>query len=65
MRMGQVRFWQIDPARITTDRVQLWNDSGTMITAQLSKKDAQQMILDRKCFVMTEQAIGLYEGSAK
>lgn len=50
--------WQTKPENVTTDKVQLWSQSGTMVTAQLSNKDAREMVANGSCFVITSQAIG-------
>ena len=49
--------WQKDPNNITTDTVQFWVN-GIMITAQLTKEEAQQKLREGKAFVISEQAIG-------
>lgn len=54
--------WQLDPRKLDTQKVQVWSKSGTMLTAQMPKKEAQQLVKNRKAFVVTGQAIGLFEG---
>lgn len=61
MRYEKAQGWQKDPNSIDTERVQFWTAEGTMLTAQMSKADAQKMVRDRKCFVITGQAIGQYD----
>jgi len=53
--------WQLDPKQIDNPTVQLWLRSGTMITAQLPKKDAQKLVKAKKAYVITGQAIGMFE----
>ena len=53
--------WQLDPKKIDTSKVQVWTRSGTMITAQMPKKDAQTLVKNKKAFIITGQAIGLFE----
>lgn len=49
--------WQKNPELIKTNHVQFWA-SGIMVTAQMTKKQAQQMIKVGSAFVISEQAIG-------
>lgn len=49
--------WQLDPQGITTDTVQYWK-GGTMLTAQLTKLRAQELVADGNAFVISSQAIG-------
>ena len=53
--------WQRDPQNIETDKVQFWS-SGIMVTAQLSKKDAQMMVEQGGVFVINAQAVGAMNG---
>ena len=48
---------QMNPDRITTDTVQLWQN-GIMVTAMIKNEEAKEMIKNRQAFVITEQAIG-------
>ena len=54
---SELSDFQKNPESISTDTVQLWRN-GIMITAQLTKKDAQEMIKKEKAFCITDQAIG-------
>jgi hypothetical protein len=49
--------WQKNPEEITTSRVQYWAN-GIMITAQLSNKEAKEMVGNGMAFVICSQAIG-------
>lgn len=53
--------WQFDPKQLDTKKVQVWSRSGTMLTAQMDRKDAQKLVRSRKAFVITGQAIGLFK----
>ena len=55
------RKLDMNPDHIRTETVQLWKN-GVMITAQLSKEEAKEMVKSGKAFVITGQAIGLLEG---
>ena len=56
MKKENLKNWQKDPKSITTDRVQLWQN-GVMITAQISREDAQAMVRNHRAFVISSQAI--------
>jgi hypothetical protein len=47
--------------QLDTPKVQVWSRSGTMMTAQMPKKDAQNLVKNKKAFVITGQAIGLFK----
>ena len=49
--------WQTIPDSIKSEPVQYWHN-GVMVTARLSKKEAQKLIIDGKAFAMTDCAIG-------
>ncbi len=49
--------WQSDPSHITTPRVQLWSQSGTM-RGVISSELAVQLVNDKTHFVISCQAIG-------
>ncbi len=53
----RVGNWQSDPSHITTPRVQLWSQSGTM-RGVISSELAVQLVNDGKHFVISCQAIG-------
>lgn len=50
--------WQTNPENIKTERVQYWNDC-CMLTAQMIKEEAQELVKNKKAFIITEQAIGV------
>ena len=52
------RKLDMNPEHILTETVQLWKN-GIMITAQLSKEKAKEMVRQRKAFVISSQAISL------
>ena len=52
------RKLDMNPEHIKTEEVQLWKDS-IMVTAQLSKEKAKEMVREGKAFVISSQAIGL------
>lgn len=49
--------WQKDPSNIKTENVQYWQN-GIMVTARMSRKEAQELVSDGYAFVITDQAIG-------
>ena len=49
--------WQTEPDNIETDKVQLWHN-GIMLTANITKQEARQMVIDGTAFIITGQAIG-------
>ena len=49
---------KLNPEDLTTEKVQYWSDSGTMITAQMSRLEASKLVRESKAFVISEQAIG-------
>ena len=49
--------WQKNPEEIKTSTVQFWTN-GTMVTAQMSNKEAREMVANGSAFVITSQAIG-------
>ena len=51
-------FEFVDDCGLTTDRVQVWNDS-TMLTAQMPVEKARQFVRDGRAKVICEQAIQL------
>jgi hypothetical protein len=53
--------WQLNPKSLETKTIQLWTASGVMLTAQLTKTEAEKMVSDGRCFVITSQAIGFKE----
>ena len=52
------RKLDMNSEHILTETVQLWKN-GIMITAQLSKEKAKEMVRQKKAFVISSQAIGL------
>ena len=50
--------WQLNPDNIKTEKVQYWNDC-CMLTAQMLKSEAQELVKSGKAFIITEQAIGV------
>ena len=60
MKRGQERWrWQRKPGAIQTKQVQLWRN-GIMLTAQLTREDAQEMVQRGQAFVICSQAISNY-----
>ena len=49
--------WQNDPKQIKTNWVQYWKN-GIMLTAQLSKENAQELVRTGEAFVISSQAVG-------
>ncbi len=49
--------WQTDPSLIDTETVQYWRD-GVMLTAQMKKERARELVETGQAFVITGQAIG-------
>jgi uncharacterized metal-binding protein len=49
--------WQKNPEAIKTDKVQYWRN-GIMLTAQMTKQTAQELVKNGSAFVICEQAIG-------
>lgn len=54
------REWQLNPNSVNSQNIQLWSPD-IMLTAKLRKEEAQQMVRDGRCFVITSQAIGFKE----
>lgn len=50
------RPWQTDPSSLTTKRVQVWLESGTMM-GSTPLEEAQRLVKEGKAFVITDQAI--------
>ena len=62
MKRGQEHWnWQRRPSHLTTPRVQLWRAMGVMLTAQLTLAEARERVQEGTAFVITCQAIQLYE----
>ena len=62
MKRGHEYYkFQTDPETIKTAKVQVWSATGGMLTAQCSKKDAQDAIRAGNAFAICGQAIGKYE----
>ena len=56
------RPWQFEAESIDTDKVQWWRN-GVMLTAQLAKADACEMVERGTAYVISGQAIGvIYNG---
>lgn len=49
--------WQQDASKIETSTVQYWR-MGVMVTAQMTKERAQELVRGGSAFVITSQAIG-------
>ena len=49
--------WQRNPYNLTTEKVQYWLNSGTMITAQMTLEKAREMVYEGRAFVISDQAI--------
>lgn len=49
--------WQKNPESIKIERVQYWR-RGIMLTAQMTKEAAQELVENGEAFVITGQAIG-------
>lgn len=49
--------WQLDPEMIDTEKVQYWHN-GIMLTANITRENAQRMITKNEAFVISSQAIG-------
>lgn len=62
---GCEQQWQREPARLTTDYVQVWSANGGMITAQMPLATAQDMVRDGKVFIISEQAIGHFDSECE
>jgi len=62
MKRGQEHWrWQRRPNTLTTRNVQLWRATGLMLTARLTLEEARKMVQDGIAYVISDQAIGLYE----
>lgn len=59
-RKWEPATWQKDPAVLKTDKVQVWTQSGTMLTAEMPLEEARRMVVEGKAYVITAQAIGRY-----
>ncbi len=57
--------WQRDPESITTDRVQFWTHSGSMVTAQMPRATAQGLVRSGQATVINDQAISQSAESAE
>lgn len=59
--VGKARWtaqsWQTDPDSLETEKVQFWK-GGTMMTAQMTKEHAQELVRSGRAFVISSQAIG-------
>jgi len=51
--------WQKDPRSLKTEKVQLWSPR-TMLT-RITKREAIELIKNRRCYVISSQAIGFYD----
>lgn len=57
--------WQLNPENVKTETVQYWRN-GIMLTAQMSRMGAREMIRQKTAFVISDQAIGaLINGEMK
>lgn len=61
LKSQQYQPWQLNPDSIKTKQVQLWTQSGVMLTAELTRTEAQEMVRKGIAFVITDQAIGYRE----
>lgn len=52
----QVSEWRKNPENVETKHVQFWRN-GVMITARMTKAQAQKMVADGHAHVITGQAI--------
>lgn len=61
MRRKPYRYFprpdQMDPERVRTERVQVWRND-VMVTALMTREEAQQGVASRRFFVISSQAIG-------
>lgn len=60
---GEAADWQLDSGTLQTDPVQFWSATGTMISATMPLQSAKEMVGRGSAFVISDQAIGLYEDS--
>jgi hypothetical protein len=51
--------WQLEPERLTAQRVQLWRE-GIMLTL-ISLQDAQDMVRQGRAYIISSTAIGILE----
>jgi hypothetical protein len=61
MKKGNEKDWQRNPESIKTPKVQCWLCSGIMLTAEMPKATAQELVKYGSAFVISEQAIGQFE----
>ena len=60
MKKGQEHIWQRNPESLTSEQVQYWLASGTMLGLR-DLVDAKQAVRDGRAFVVSSQAIGQYD----
>lgn len=60
MKRYQAQEWQKDPQSLQGERGQLWSENGIMLGVRPTAV-LKEMIKEGKAFVMTCQAIGLYD----
>lgn len=60
MKTSQRNTTQRDPEGITTDRVQFWSHTGTLI-GMVSRDTARRLVGMGASYVITDQAIGQCE----
>ena len=53
--------WQLNWTNLNAPKIQYWMD-GVMIT-RFSPEEARNMVIDRKAFVISEQAIGALDNN--
>lgn len=58
MKIIKAQLWQKDPESLKTSRVQLW---GETMQGLITLEKAKQYVIEKKCFVISDQAIGFYE----
>lgn len=59
MIRGQEQPWQRNPDAVTTEPVQLWSDSGSLV-GTVSLEFARDRVSSGRMFVISDQAIGVY-----
>ncbi len=61
MKTKQSKTWQTDPQNIETETVQAWCKNGGMLTAQMTRERARELVRLGRAFVISVQAIGYYD----
>jgi hypothetical protein len=61
MKTNERKNWQANPETLNAShngRIQYWNDNGTMLTAQMTLKAAQELVRAGAAFCISDAAIG-------